>query len=226
MTRVGLTATAHYLPERWMTAAEVGAASGIPEDVVVEKFGLRGKHIAADDEHVTDLAVAAAHGSSTSTGSTPPRSAPSSTTARHGRTTPYGRRRRGLRTGSAALTPTRSSTTKSRWGRLSRCASVARSSRPSLSSAASCSSPRAASRTSSTTRTSARGSCSTSATAPSPGLLTAGADRNLLLGCHAITDGSFSLQVKVPAGGSVEPASHDTVDAPQAFPRRRRPGAR
>ncbi len=59
MTRVGLTATAHYLPERWMSAAEVGAASGIPEDVVVAKFGLRGKHIAADDEHVSDLAVAA-----------------------------------------------------------------------------------------------------------------------------------------------------------------------
>ena len=59
MTRVGLVATAHYLPERWMTAAEVGAASGIPEEVIVEKFGLRGKHIAADDEHVSDLAVAA-----------------------------------------------------------------------------------------------------------------------------------------------------------------------
>jgi 3-oxoacyl-[acyl-carrier-protein] synthase-3 len=44
------------------------------------------------------------------------------------------------------------------------------------------------------------------------GLLAAGAARNLLLGCHAITDGSFSLQVKVPAGGSVEPASHATVD--------------
>ena len=51
MSRIGLRATAHYLPERWMTAAEVGAASGIPEHVLVEKFGLRGKHIAAEDEH-------------------------------------------------------------------------------------------------------------------------------------------------------------------------------
>ena len=59
MSRIGLRATAHYLPERWMTAAEVGAASGIPEHVLVEKFGLRGKHIAAVDEHVSDLAVAA-----------------------------------------------------------------------------------------------------------------------------------------------------------------------
>jgi 3-oxoacyl-[acyl-carrier-protein] synthase-3 len=59
MTRVGIAATASYLPERWMPAAEVAAASGIPEEVVVERFGLRGKHIAAVDEHVTDLSVAA-----------------------------------------------------------------------------------------------------------------------------------------------------------------------
>ncbi len=58
--RVGLAATAAYLPERWMTAAELAGVSGIPEDVLVEKFGLRGKHIAAADEHVSDLSVTAA----------------------------------------------------------------------------------------------------------------------------------------------------------------------
>src|SRR6185436_11244981 len=42
-----------------MTAAEISDASGIPEQVVVEKFGLRGKHIAAPDEHVSDLSVKA-----------------------------------------------------------------------------------------------------------------------------------------------------------------------
>ena len=57
--RVGLLATASYLPERWMTAAEIAARSGIPEQVIVEKFGLRGKHIAAADEHVSDLSVKA-----------------------------------------------------------------------------------------------------------------------------------------------------------------------
>ena len=60
MTRVGLAATASYLPERWMPAAEIAELSGIPEEVIVGKFGLRGKHIAAADEHVSDLAVAAA----------------------------------------------------------------------------------------------------------------------------------------------------------------------
>ena len=57
---VGIAASAAYLPERWMTAAEISDASGIPEQVLVEKFGLRGKHIAAEDEHVSDLCVSAA----------------------------------------------------------------------------------------------------------------------------------------------------------------------
>jgi 3-oxoacyl-[acyl-carrier-protein] synthase III len=57
VTRVSLAAVASYLPDRWMTAAEVAAETDIPEDVIAEKFGLRGKHIAAPDEHVSDMAV-------------------------------------------------------------------------------------------------------------------------------------------------------------------------
>jgi 3-oxoacyl-[acyl-carrier-protein] synthase-3 len=57
VTSVGLAAIASYLPERWMTAAELADATGIPEQVVVDKFGLRGKHIAAPDEHVSDMAA-------------------------------------------------------------------------------------------------------------------------------------------------------------------------
>ena len=60
MTRIGIAATASYLPERWMTAAEIAAASSIPEAVLTEKFGIRGKHIAADGEHVSDMAESAA----------------------------------------------------------------------------------------------------------------------------------------------------------------------
>jgi 3-oxoacyl-[acyl-carrier-protein] synthase III len=40
-----------------MTAADLAAETDIPEDVIAEKFGLRGKHIAAPDEHVSDMAV-------------------------------------------------------------------------------------------------------------------------------------------------------------------------
>jgi 3-oxoacyl-[acyl-carrier-protein] synthase-3 len=60
VTRVGLAGTASYLPERVMTAAEVATVSGIPENVIVEKFGLREKHVAAADEHVSDLSLRAA----------------------------------------------------------------------------------------------------------------------------------------------------------------------
>jgi 3-oxoacyl-[acyl-carrier-protein] synthase-3 len=58
--RVGLAGTASYLPKRVMTAADVAAESGIPEEVIVEKFGLRGKHVAAENEHVSDLSLRAA----------------------------------------------------------------------------------------------------------------------------------------------------------------------
>jgi 3-oxoacyl-[acyl-carrier-protein] synthase-3 len=60
VTRVGLAGTASYLPERVMTAAEVATVSGIPENVIVEKFGLREKRVAAADEHVSDLSLRAA----------------------------------------------------------------------------------------------------------------------------------------------------------------------
>ena len=60
MRKVGIAGTASYLPERWMPAAEIADLSGIPEHVLVEKFGLRGKHIAAPDEHASDLSVHAA----------------------------------------------------------------------------------------------------------------------------------------------------------------------
>jgi acyl dehydratase len=48
------------------------------------------------------------------------------------------------------------------------------------------------------------------------GLVTRGGGHEIL-GCHAITDGSFSLQVKVPAGGSVEPASVASVEGRRHF---------
>jgi 3-oxoacyl-[acyl-carrier-protein] synthase-3 len=59
LTRIGIAGIASYLPERWMTAAEIAVASGIPAEVITAKFGLRGKHVAADDEHASDLAARA-----------------------------------------------------------------------------------------------------------------------------------------------------------------------
>jgi 3-oxoacyl-[acyl-carrier-protein] synthase III len=57
---VGIAGIASYLPGGWLSAAELATATGIPEAVFVERFGLRGKHVAADGEHVTDLAREAA----------------------------------------------------------------------------------------------------------------------------------------------------------------------
>ena len=60
MPAVGIADLGIYEPPGFMTAAELAAASGIPEQVVVERFGLAGKHVAARDEHVSDMCVAAA----------------------------------------------------------------------------------------------------------------------------------------------------------------------
>lgn len=57
---VGIVDVAHYAPAGFMTAAQIAERTGIEEQVVVERFGLRGKHIAADDEHVSDMCIAAA----------------------------------------------------------------------------------------------------------------------------------------------------------------------
>lgn len=56
----GIAGLASYLPAAWRGAAELSAESGIPADVLTGRFGLAGKHIAADDEHVTDLGRKAA----------------------------------------------------------------------------------------------------------------------------------------------------------------------
>ncbi|HSZ42240.1 MAG TPA: 3-oxoacyl-ACP synthase [Trebonia sp.] len=57
---VGIAGVASYLPDDWMSAAALASASGIPESVLVERFGLAGKHVADPGQHVTDLAREAA----------------------------------------------------------------------------------------------------------------------------------------------------------------------
>jgi 3-oxoacyl-[acyl-carrier-protein] synthase III len=57
---VGIADLSIHVPERFETAAELAKRSGIPEEVVVSKFGLAGKHVAAPDEHVSDMCIAAA----------------------------------------------------------------------------------------------------------------------------------------------------------------------
>ncbi|MFB6073149.1 MAG: 3-oxoacyl-ACP synthase [Halobacterium sp.] len=58
---VCLTGYGVYTPDGVVTGEEIAAESGIPEDVVVEKMGVREKRVCPpDDDHATDMCVAAA----------------------------------------------------------------------------------------------------------------------------------------------------------------------
>ncbi|NHN43412.1 3-oxoacyl-ACP synthase [Halorubellus sp. JP-L1] len=61
MTEVALTGLGTYVPDEVVTGEEIANASGIPEHVVVEKMGLREKRVCpSDDDHATDMSAKAA----------------------------------------------------------------------------------------------------------------------------------------------------------------------
>jgi 3-oxoacyl-[acyl-carrier-protein] synthase III len=213
---IGLIATASYLPEKWMSAAEVSRASGIPEQVILEKFGLRGKHIAAADEHVSDMSVSAAHKLLEETGLDPAdvdvvlyygslwREYPVWQAApwiahRLGCENAYGLEYANVSCGTPVAL------------RLARNFLLAEPEMRNVLLVAAC-------RESylldySNARSRFMFNFGDGAVA---GLLVRDAGHELL-GAHAVTDGSFSLQVKVPAGGSVEPASAESVAGRRHF---------
>jgi 3-oxoacyl-[acyl-carrier-protein] synthase-3 len=205
VTSVSLAATAGYLPDRWMTAAEVGERSGIPEHVVIEKFGLRGKHIAAEDEHVSDLSVRAADALLVESGVDPEsidvvmyfgsmwkdygvwQAAPW-IAHRIGATRAYAVEYDNVSCGTPVAL------------RLARDMLLAENELRTILVVAAC-------RESylldyGNERSRFMFNFGDGAVA---GLLVKDGGRNEVLGCHGITDGSFSLQVKVPSGGSVSP---------------------
>ncbi|WP_135825554.1 3-oxoacyl-ACP synthase [Halorussus ruber] len=58
---VGLTGYGTYVPEEVVTGEEIAAQSDIPEEVVVEKMGVREKRVCPPDaDHATDMCVKAA----------------------------------------------------------------------------------------------------------------------------------------------------------------------
>ena len=196
-----------------MTAAEIGAASGIPEWVIAEKFGLRGKHVAAEDEHVSDMAVTAAERLLDEQGVDP---ASLGAVVYFGSTwkdravwhaAPHVAHRIGADE-AFALELDYVSCGSPVAMRVCRDMLVAE---PEIGSVL------------------AVGACRESflvdygnerarftfnfADGAVAALLEADADRNEVLGSHMLTDGRFALDVYVPAGGSVEPASHASVAA-------------
>ena len=205
MTQVSLTATAAYLPERWMTAAEVAERSGIPETVIVEKFGLRGKHIAAEDEHVSDLSVRAARSLIDEAGIDPDsidvvmyygsmwkdyavwQAAPW-IAHRIGATRAYAVEYDNVSCGTPVALRVARDMLRAE-DELQRILVVAACRESYLLDYEN-------------ERSRFMFNFGDGAVA---GLLEKNGGRNELLGCHGITDGSFSLQVKVPSGGSVSP---------------------
>jgi 3-oxoacyl-[acyl-carrier-protein] synthase-3 len=205
VTHISLAATAAYLPERWMTAAEVGERAGIPEQVIVEKFGLRGKHIAAQDEHVSDLSVRAAQTLIEESGVDPldidvvmyfgsmwkdyavwqvsPLIA-----HRLGATRAYAVEYDNVSCGTPVAL------------RLARDMLLAEDDLRTVLVVAACRESYLLDYANARSRFMFNFGDGAVA-----GLLVKDGGHNALLGCHGITDGAFSMQVKVPSGGSVSP---------------------
>lgn len=57
---VGIASIGYYIPENILTSSEMSRLSGIPLPVFLEKIGLEKKHIAARDEHPSDMGIRAA----------------------------------------------------------------------------------------------------------------------------------------------------------------------
>jgi 3-oxoacyl-[acyl-carrier-protein] synthase-3 len=58
--QVGLIDVGVYMPPNWMPAAEIAAVSGIDETVLIERFGLDGKHTAGPEDHISTMGAKAA----------------------------------------------------------------------------------------------------------------------------------------------------------------------
>ncbi len=205
MTTVSLAATAAYLPERWMTAAEVAERSGIPEGVIVEKFGLRGKHVAGEDEHVSDLSLRAAEALLADSGIDPEtidvvmyygsmwkdytvwQVAPL-LAHRLGATRAYAVEYDNVSCGTPVAL------------RVARDMLFAEDELRTILLVAACRESYLLDYANERARFMFNFGDGAVA-----GLLVKDGGRNELLGCHGLTDGSFSLQVKVPSGGSISP---------------------
>ena len=72
MTTVGLTGYGRYTPDEVVTGEEIAEHSGIPEEVVTEKMGMREKRVCPPDgDHCTDMSIAAGEEALTEAGVAP-----------------------------------------------------------------------------------------------------------------------------------------------------------
>ena len=195
-----------------MTAAEVGERAGIPEQVIVEKFGLRGKHIAADDEHVSDLSVKAVERLLDETGIDPKTI---DVVMYYGsmykdyavwQAAPHIAHRVGA-TNAFAVEYDNVSHGTSIAVRIARDLLRAEEELRNVLIVAACRESYLLDYTNARSRFMFNFGDGAVA-----GLLAGDTARNEVLGAHAITNGAYSLQVKVPGGGSVEPDGYRFLD--------------
>lgn len=58
--QIGIVSTGIYLPEKTMTGREIAEKAGIPVTVVEEKMGIKKKHIPGPDDHTCEMGILAA----------------------------------------------------------------------------------------------------------------------------------------------------------------------
>jgi 3-oxoacyl-[acyl-carrier-protein] synthase-3 len=195
-----------------MTAAEIAARSGIPEQVIVEKFGLRGKHIAGDDEHVSDLSVKAIERLLDETGFDPKQIDVvmyfGSMWRDHfvWQAAPHIAHRVGA-TNAFAIEYDNVSHGTPMALRVARDMLRAEPELANILLVAACRESYLLDYENSKSRFMFNFGDGAVA-----GLLVGGAERNQVLGSHAITNGAYSLQVKIAAGGSVDPDGYRFLD--------------
>ena len=214
-----ITGFGTYVPEETITGAEIAARSGIPEDVVVEKMGVAEKHVCPpDDDHVTDMSVRAARDAITDADLSPDDldlvvyhgseykdhvvwSAAADIAHRLGATEAYAKETYALCAGYPITLRELDAHLES--GGVETALLVGASREEDLVDY---------------TDTDASfmfnfgsGACATVLEAD--GNDTDDRTRASVRGHATLTDGSFSRDVIMPAGGSENPASHDTVDA-------------
>ncbi|MFW6261221.1 MAG: hypothetical protein ACOC6J_06525, partial [Spirochaetota bacterium] len=68
---IGIRAIGTYLPQNSMTAAELAEHTGIPEDVIREKFGVIRKPVPGPEDTTSAMGIAAARQAIERAGATP-----------------------------------------------------------------------------------------------------------------------------------------------------------
>jgi 3-oxoacyl-[acyl-carrier-protein] synthase III len=58
--QIGIVSTGIYLPETYITGAEIAKAAGIPEMVVEEKMGIKKKPVPGPEDHTCEMGIKAA----------------------------------------------------------------------------------------------------------------------------------------------------------------------